>query len=281
MTLTLHHFPNSLCSGKVRMALAEKQAAYRSRVVNLLDLDALEPDYVRLNRKAVVPTLDDNGEIVRDSLRILRHIDRTLGAPVLTPANDAARAVMDHWLGVQDALPLGLVSFASARWANRFFLRRFLTVRRAKTARLMREAPHLREAYARKLEHDRAFRALVSDPEAAATARATVTAALDALDAHLGGASGGASGGGPFIAGTALSLADCAWAAVLWRCREAKLERFGPDTERTHLAAYVARLSARPSFRAALSDWHRPWALWAVIGPALPALLLGDWLIEV
>jgi glutathione S-transferase len=56
--LTLYGFPGSLCSQKVRLALAEKGAAYQNRLVDIeLRLQNYEPWYLRLNPRGVVPTL--------------------------------------------------------------------------------------------------------------------------------------------------------------------------------------------------------------------------------
>ena len=46
MALTLYHFNNSVCSQKVRLALAEKALEWDERLVDLVKLEQYEPDYV-------------------------------------------------------------------------------------------------------------------------------------------------------------------------------------------------------------------------------------------
>ena len=54
--LTLYHGRTSVCSVKVRLALAKKGVAFDSRLLTLSG-DQFDPDYMKLNPNAVVPTL--------------------------------------------------------------------------------------------------------------------------------------------------------------------------------------------------------------------------------
>jgi glutathione S-transferase len=56
-----------VCAAKVRFALAEKGVAWDGRYLDILKGDQFDPDYVKLNPKAVVPTLVHNGR--RDHVR--------------------------------------------------------------------------------------------------------------------------------------------------------------------------------------------------------------------
>ena len=53
MSLELFCAPESLCSQKVKLVLAEKQLAWKSHSLNLLTFDNLQPDYIRLNPKVL------------------------------------------------------------------------------------------------------------------------------------------------------------------------------------------------------------------------------------
>lgn len=56
--VTLYDFPPSLCSQKVRLALAEKHVSYMNRFVDIeVRMQNYDPDYLRLNPHGVVPTL--------------------------------------------------------------------------------------------------------------------------------------------------------------------------------------------------------------------------------
>ena len=62
--LTLYHYWSSVCSQKVRMCLAEKGLDWESRHVDIFAFENYEPAYTTLNPKAVVPTLDHDGNIL-------------------------------------------------------------------------------------------------------------------------------------------------------------------------------------------------------------------------
>src|ERR1700722_20624319 len=55
--LTLYHNDMSVCAAKVRTALAGKKLAWNGVHLDLRRGDAQEPEYLKLNLNAVVPTL--------------------------------------------------------------------------------------------------------------------------------------------------------------------------------------------------------------------------------
>lgn len=83
---TLFHILPSSCSQKVRLVLAEKQVPYTGKLVNIGPaMENYEPWYVRLNPRAVVPTLVHGETVITDSARILRYVDDTFDGPSLMP----------------------------------------------------------------------------------------------------------------------------------------------------------------------------------------------------
>jgi glutathione S-transferase/GST-like protein len=48
------------------MALEEKGVAWTSRYIDLFAFDQLQPEYLAINPKGVVPTLVHNGQPVRE-----------------------------------------------------------------------------------------------------------------------------------------------------------------------------------------------------------------------
>lgn len=97
-SLTLYHAPTSVCSQKVRVALALMGLGYDSRVLDLQKGDQFAPDYMALNRNAVVPTLVDDGLVVIESSIIIDYLDRTHNAAALTPADRAGQVAAQLWL---------------------------------------------------------------------------------------------------------------------------------------------------------------------------------------
>ncbi|PVB62149.1 glutathione S-transferase family protein [Labrenzia sp. 011] len=96
--LTLYHAPTSVCSQKVRVGLALMGLRYESRMLNLQAGDQFEPDYLKLNPDAVVPTLVDGDLVVVESSLILAYLDREHFGAQLMPSEPAGRVRAEHWL---------------------------------------------------------------------------------------------------------------------------------------------------------------------------------------
>ena len=62
--IELYHASMSVCSEKVRMALAEKGLEFKSHFMNLREGHQQTPDYIKLNPNAVVPTLVHDGNVI-------------------------------------------------------------------------------------------------------------------------------------------------------------------------------------------------------------------------
>ena len=74
-SLRLYHNDMSVCAQKVRFALAEKKLAWEGHHLNLRAGDQQEPEYLKLNPNAVVPTLVDDGNIMVESTVICEYLD--------------------------------------------------------------------------------------------------------------------------------------------------------------------------------------------------------------
>jgi glutathione S-transferase len=95
--IDLYHHGMSVCAAKVRFALGEKKIAWESRYVDLHKGDQFAPDYVKLNPKAVVPTLLHDGHVVVESTVINEYIDEVFPDVPLKPSDPSARAAMRVW----------------------------------------------------------------------------------------------------------------------------------------------------------------------------------------
>jgi glutathione S-transferase len=98
MSLTLYHNDMSVCSAKVRMALAEKKLLWDGIHLDLRAGDAQRPEYVKLNPNQVVPTLLHNGAAVIESNLICEYLDDAFPETPLRPADALARARMRLWM---------------------------------------------------------------------------------------------------------------------------------------------------------------------------------------
>lgn len=103
--LELYHLPNSICSQKVRLALAEKGLAWESRIVDLSRWEHLTPDYLALNPAGVIPTLVHDGQPVVESTVICEYLDEVWPEPALSPPGAPGRARMRAWLRFIDETP--------------------------------------------------------------------------------------------------------------------------------------------------------------------------------
>lgn len=265
--VTLYHALPSLCSQKVRLALAEKGVDYDARLVDIgPSMENYEPWYVRLNPRAVVPTLRHGDRVVTDSARIVRYIDATFPGPALLPADPGARAQVEALVDRQDRLPLRELSYANIKGPLGVVARRGILGRVKRLEQKKAEAPELAAAYDARIADVRAWHQALQEPATIAAILADVDAALGELDAVLAA--------GPFLGGAAYSLADVVWTIVLGRLRMLGL---GAHVDRLpRVADYYARMRARPSFvAAALIDRLRPAMMIKILARGLWQKLTG------
>lgn len=251
MSVVLYHHPGSLCSQKVRLALAEKGVPHEARTIDIGPrAENFQPWYVRLNPHAVVPTLVHDGQPVTDSAKIVRYIDERFDGPPLHAGDEAAAAEEARWVDLADALPLRELSYGRVGGPFGWLLRRTDGLRLKKLARLRDENPDLREAYEAKMEDVKKWFATARDPVQLGAIEARVAETLDQLQSHLASRD--------FIGGARYGTADVLWTVVL--ARLAMLGQRGAIAARPAVAAYFDRMKARPSFTAA-KVWDRtPWA---------------------
>jgi glutathione S-transferase len=95
--LELYHHGSSVCAAKVRMVLAEKDLDWTGHYLDILKGDQFDPDYLKLNPKGVVPTLVDDGEVIRESTLICEYLDEKFPDPSLKPAGPAGKVRMRYW----------------------------------------------------------------------------------------------------------------------------------------------------------------------------------------
>lgn len=115
--LKLYHGDNSVCSQKVRVALAEKALQWESVLLNLGKGDQFAPDYLKLNPDAVVPTLVHDDLVVRESSVIIEYVDHLSPENALMPTERAAEMTTRLWLiraiSIHEAI--NTVSFATVQ----------------------------------------------------------------------------------------------------------------------------------------------------------------------
>ena len=116
--LALYHNDMSSCAQKVRLMLAEKGLEWESRHLDLRAGEHQQDWYVKLNPRAVVPTLIDGDIVVPESNVINEYLDERFPDRPIKPADPFGRAKMRLWTkqldeGVHDA-GIAILSFGVA-----------------------------------------------------------------------------------------------------------------------------------------------------------------------
>ena len=232
--LELYHDWSSFCSIKVRLCLAEKQLEWQSRFVDLMKLDHLKPDYVRLNPNAVVPTLVHDGVPIWESTFINEYLDETFPETPLVPDTPLARARMRFWVKFEDDVLHPSIRPATFN----------LMIRQAVSA-LPKDL--VEERLANHPNPDRAgnFREAAGmpiDTKAVDDAKQRMLRALDRMERRLQEA--------PWFAGETYSLADIAAAPFIDRLEE--LNFMGLWDDKPAVKAWIMRMKERPAYQLAI-----------------------------
>ena len=90
--MKLYGFFRSSAAFRVRIALNLKGLAYESVPIHLRRNDQQGPEYLGVNPQALVPTLEDDGRVLTQSLAIIEYLDETRPDPPLLPPLPAERA---------------------------------------------------------------------------------------------------------------------------------------------------------------------------------------------
>ena len=96
MGLRLYTYWRSSAAYRVRIALALKGLEYESVPRHLLrdGGEQRRPDYLAVNPQGLVPALEDDGEVVTQSLAICEYLEERFPEPALLPAAPRDRAAV-------------------------------------------------------------------------------------------------------------------------------------------------------------------------------------------
>ena len=238
MALALYHNDMSSCAQKVRLMLAEKGLEWESRHLNLRAGEHQKDWYIKLNPRAVVPTLIDGDIVVPESNVINEYLDERFPDPPRKPADPFGRARMRLWTkqldeGVHDA-GIAVLSFALA------FRHQYLT--RGEAGKEMLES--IPDPAKRERRRDVIEKGLDSPYFKTAVAR-LLTLYRD-MDKTLGSHA--------WLAGDDYSIADAAFTPYVVRLEHLDVMGLLDPTPRT--SDWYRRIKARPSFQAAIVRWE-------------------------
>jgi maleylpyruvate isomerase len=94
--MKLYTFFRSSASFRVRIALNLKGIGYEQASIHLRrgGGEQLQPAYKTLNPQALVPALEDNGQILTQSVAVIEYLEEKYPSPPLLPKDPAGRALV-------------------------------------------------------------------------------------------------------------------------------------------------------------------------------------------
>jgi glutathione S-transferase len=238
--LALYHNDMSLCAQKVRVCLAEKGLDWEDRHLVLRNGEHQQEWYIKLNRRAVVPTLIDGEKVVPESNVILEYLDEAYPTPPLMPKDPYARTKVRLWTkqldeDIHDA-SAAILSFGIA------FRHQYLE-RGELGKKMLEEIPNI---FKRERRRDVIDKGAKSQHFIIAVERMVLM--LDEMEEALSQHR--------WLASDDYSLADVAFTPYLARLEH--LHILGMVGERKHVDDWYKRCKARPSFAAAIVKWENP-----------------------
>ncbi|MCK5506589.1 MAG: glutathione S-transferase family protein [Thermodesulfovibrionia bacterium] len=239
--ITLYHYPNSVCSQKVRLALEEKGIKWENRVVDIgQPMENYEPWYMRLNPKGVVPSLVNGDEVVTDSFRIINYIDQQLEGPALEPDLPEEQSEVKRWLALGDHLPIHALTYGrgGVPGGTQMLEKRLKALDGYKN-----NNPELTELYEAKIESVKSLKENAENSDNIAEIEGRTEQLMDELESVLSQRE--------YIAGSTYSLADVIWTVLLARLELLGMASLWETSERPALAAYYLRMKNRASFKSA------------------------------
>ena len=112
--LQLYHGDTAVCAAKVRLTLAEKQIPWESKFVDMSKGGQFDPEYMKLNPNAVVPTLVHDGHVLTESTVINEYLDDAFPDRPLRPADPMGRARVHWWTKREDTIHAGINTATTA-----------------------------------------------------------------------------------------------------------------------------------------------------------------------
>ncbi len=243
--IELYHHGSSVCAAKVRLVLAEKGVEWKGHYVDILKGDQFNPDYLKLNPKAVVPTLVHDGNVILESTVICEYLDEVFPDPPLKPAKAAQRAAMRAWTKAVDEDMHPACAELTFAACHRHIVNRLGP---DGVRRFLQSTP---PQSVTPTWHERKKEIVMKGFEAPG-----IDQKLFLYDRYLQKMED-ALANSPWLAGDALSLADIGMAPYVNR-----LDMLGMSemwtVSRHHLADWFTRFKARPSFQSSLLAWCPP-----------------------
>lgn len=233
-----YYFPPSHWSRILSLVLAEKTLEPEPHFVDIRKNATMDPDYMRINPRGVVPTfVDDDGQVVWDGPRIATHLDAKAGPRVMDPDPEAT-----DWAKRLEDFPLMHLSYRV--WVEGRKGERSADILQDKIDRTKAYAERhadLRDHYERKHQYFVEFQRNLKDATYCKKTEADCRATLDELGQRVSDRS--------YVGGDQWSFADAIATSILFRLTDLEVVDEWSREPEGPLARYFQRLQSRPSYR--------------------------------
>ncbi len=236
----LFHAGISNCSMRVRLALEEKGLKWTSHEINLGHQQNLEPWYLAINPKGLVPAIVHDGVPVTESNDILRYLEDKFPEPALVSADPAFAAEAWDWLDLAVSLHVKAIK----TWV--YGTTGGSTKKRSDLAHYSEIQPDKSLV----AFHEKSLEGF-SDEEIEA-ARKMLIDVFDRMESRLKDHT--------YLVGDAQSIAEIAWLPQYVLLEMLGLD-FGPYPG---IVAWAKRQKARPSYQPAVAVWMPRVPGWAM-----------------
>ncbi|MGP0095078.1 MAG: glutathione S-transferase family protein [Xanthobacteraceae bacterium] len=241
--LKLYHHGSSVCAAKVRMAIAEKGLAWEGVYIDILRGDQFAADYVKLNPKAVVPTLEHDGRVIVESTVICEYLDLVFTERRLHPSDPLAYTRARYWTNAVDEELHPACAVLTFVASHRHTVAK---LGKDKLEAFLSATPTMSvtsDWQARK-------RVLVEHGFAAPGAAEKIKLYDDYLQKMER-----ALAASPWLAGDAFSIADISVTPYVNRLAMLQMENMWEQGRLPRVANWWQQIQARPTFKPSLLDW--------------------------
>ncbi|MFT7006976.1 MAG: glutathione S-transferase [Colwellia sp.] len=241
-SLMLYHHPLSVCSMKVRLALEEKGLAWSGRVIDIVKKqEQLEPWYLKLNPKGVIPTLEyRNGttKVLTDSAVIIRFIASLPEGNALLPQAESDNQLLDKLINLADDIDLQILSYA--RHPSMEKSEKILDARVEKSLLMAEKHPELKSNYLVCAERSQKSKTFRVDKKHIEDIEQSTLEAITFAENQLQDNN--------FLLGNAYTLADVIWTVVLSRLDLLGYSAWLNKNNFPQIASYYLRMQQRKSY---------------------------------
>jgi len=262
----LYHNALSHCARKVRLVMAERGIPNKPHPIDLIECGSYENisrSYLRVNPSGLVPTLVHNGHPIYESDDILAYVAAQRGDNTLVPDDEARRSEMNRWIKratLSSNDPMGGMDQSAGACVPALTLLLFaVAIQGVPVVNILEGVlfhPDKKRPFfflAAKLAGPERLLLRPQITDMVQGARNAMRKHLEALNQQI------SESGGEWLLGSEFTLADISWAAVLLRLEETGwLDLYLEDPALHPLADYFARLTARPSWAAAITSQTHP-----------------------